>query len=277
MWPLPDDLSAYYPEEYSAYIAPLVEVGLTRPWHKKEWELSFGAEGMLRSAARNRLKVNEIARLLWQCLDDGYAPQSFLDYGSGTGRALRFAEQLGMKAVGVDASDNTLEAARATGLDLRVGSYENLPLQGETFDVIHLSHVLEHVVEPVEALTALRTHMSDRGRILVMVPNAGSGLSDLFGADWFQLDAPRHLWGLTPHSLELAMERAGFSVVKKIFNGAGHAIYESMRYALERSGSSHALPEPPNLDVLAGFEGLASYWNAQEAGDAMIMVGKVKE
>ena len=275
LWPVPEDLSAYYPPEYSAYIAPLIEIGKKRPWHSRQWAISLGPDGALRQLARGRLKSNEIARLLWEALDEGWVPRSFLDYGSGTGRALRYAEQLGMRPVGVDRSSNTLKAAHASGLDLRVGSYEDLPLDGEVFDIIHLSHVLEHVLEPVEALSALRPHLDPNGRIVVLVPNAGGGLAELFGADWFQLDAPRHLWGFTPNSLELAMREAGFEVVKTSFNGAGHAIYESIRYSMERSGSGHALPEPPDLDVIAGLDNLASFWNAHEAGDAMMMVGKV--
>src|SRR6185503_16632143 len=44
------------------------------------------------------------------------------------------------------------------------------------------------------------------------VPNIESLSARVFGRDWFHLDAPRHMVNFTRHSLQVALERAGFRV-----------------------------------------------------------------
>lgn len=273
MWPVPHNLSDYYPESYSPHISTAV-VGATRPWHAPLWAMSFSDGAVQRRFARRRLVKNEAAREMWGYLRS--APASVFDYGCGSGRFLRFAQQLGMETFGVDASQNAIDVAQSTGLRCAVGSYENLPLKDEKFDVVRLNHVLEHLETPVEALVALGRHVAPGGRLIVTVPNTNSGVADLFGRDWYNLDAPRHLWDFSPHSLQLALARAGFAVEQTQFNGDGLNVYQSIRYALERKGSKATLEQPADFAIFDKLRALADEWNAQQAGDWMLMVGSVK-
>jgi len=62
---------------------------------------------------------------------------------------------------------------KTDGLVVHEGLIENLRIK-ETFDTIVLSHVLEHLTDPIQVLRNLQTCMSDDGVLLVMVPNADS-------------------------------------------------------------------------------------------------------
>ena len=74
----------------------------------------------------------------------------------------------------LEAAGELVEAARARVPD-RVGfvhgRIEDAEL-GPRFDAIFLVHTLEHLDEPVQALARIRSWLSDRGRLFVVVPNA---------------------------------------------------------------------------------------------------------
>ncbi len=81
--------------------------------------------------------------------------QSVLDVGCGTGHYLAFFKELGLKAVGIDASRQMLEVASGTlGANVRLyqGDAEKLPFDDNSFDTVTLITVLEFVPEPQKVL-----------------------------------------------------------------------------------------------------------------------------
>jgi SAM-dependent methyltransferase len=272
LWPVPEDLALFYPDVYGPH-SQLEGLGPRRPWHPMAWRLSFSGNPVARRMARSRIGGNEAARELWTYLDS--PPRSVLDYGCGGGRFLARMDQIGVPAVGTDISPQAVERALGLGLTCFVGSYENLPAGLGEFDVVRLWHVLEHVASPVEALAALRPHVAAGGRLVVGVPNAASAVAELFGSDWYALDAPRHLWGFDEQTLRRAFEGAGFVVERVLHNGDGNSVYQSIRYALESGGSRATLAQPPDPRLVRALDALAGEWNQQQAGDAIVMIGSV--
>jgi SAM-dependent methyltransferase len=83
------------------------------------------------------------------------------------------------------------------------------------FDAITLWHVFEHLEDPREALSAIRSLLPDGGILLLAVPNLGSLQARIFGRRWFHLDVPRHLWHYTRATLESLLAQAGFTPVRR--------------------------------------------------------------
>jgi len=273
IWPVPEDLARYYPDPYGPHQG-LEGLGPRRPWHPLAWRLSFSRNSCVRDAARARIRGNEAAQEMWAYLDR--PPRSVLDYGCGSGRFLARLDQIRVPGRGVDFSPAAVERVVARGLRAQVGSYEDLPEGLGVFDVVHLGHVLEHLTDPVTALSAVRAHVAPGGRLAVAVPNAASALAVIFGADWYQLDAPRHLWGFDEPTLRRVFERAGLEVERVVYAGQAGAIYQSLRYALESAGTPASLPDPPDSAIVHGLEALADEWNGQQEGDAILMIGSVR-
>ena len=81
--------------------------------------------------------------------------KSVLDIGCGTGHNLAFFRELGLKAIGIDASKPMLDiASRKLGNDVKLyrGHAEELPFDDNSFDIVTLITVLEFVSEPAKVL-----------------------------------------------------------------------------------------------------------------------------
>jgi hypothetical protein len=103
------------------------------------------------------------------------------------------------------------EHARFRGLEV----VERIEDTAGPFDVITLWHSLEHVRSPREVLGALSARLARRGRVIVAVPNLDSQQARFFGAKWFHLDVPRHLFHFTPTALERLLDLHGLRVMRR--------------------------------------------------------------
>lgn len=126
------------------------------------------------------------------------------EIGCGAGWNLMPYRALGWEAVGWDVDDAYLALGAKRGLDLRHGLLPDACASGERFHLVILSHVLEHFLDPIADLRALRGMLLPRGALFVEVPSlfAASQL-----ARYFQ---NAHTWSFVPQTLETTMRAAGF-------------------------------------------------------------------
>ena len=106
-----------------------------------------------------------------------------LDVGCGNGVISRYLGSIGFHVVGIDISEKTIETAKAqttlpnvTFLKL---SAEELVASGEKYDAVICSEVLEHLENPGTLLSVLYTSLTEKGKLIVTVPN-GKGPRELF-------------------------------------------------------------------------------------------------
>lgn len=85
-------------------------------------------------------------------------------------RLQRVARQL----VGVDIDETAIRYAAAHGVNIGNENCESMQL-GQTFDLIVMSDVIEHVNAPVTAIGNLLRHLSPGGVLVVTTPNATAG------------------------------------------------------------------------------------------------------
>lgn len=93
-----------------------------------------------------------------------------LDVGCGTGRYLRALWAEGVKATGVDANRDLVEANRAAGLDCM--TLEEFGRTDHRFDVILMSHVIEHFppAELLQFIDGYLDRLSPGGCLIVATP-----------------------------------------------------------------------------------------------------------
>jgi SAM-dependent methyltransferase len=91
-----------------------------------------------------------------------------------------------------------------------LASVDEAPHPADSFDAVTLSHVIEHLHDPVESLAACLRLLKPGGQIWVATPNVEGLGHRRFGRDWFGLDPPRHLVIFTRRALDRALRSAGF-------------------------------------------------------------------
>lgn len=130
----------------------------------------------------------------------------WLDFGAGNGGLVRYLrDQRGIDAVGFEDGSIAEEAARrgipfvsATDLDEQLGTY----------DVVSAIEVLEHVVDPVYELSAMRSLLRPGGLLILTTGNAEPHADKL--ERWRYVTPEIHISFFEPATLERAMEMAGF-------------------------------------------------------------------
>lgn len=138
-----------------------------------------------------------------------------LDVGCGNGAFLRKAQSVGWCALGIDPDPKAVAAARAHGLDVEQGGLERFDGQSELFDVVTLSHVIEHVHDPADTLQRIFRLLKPGGRVWIDTPNAQAHGHRLFRRHWRGLEPPRHLAIFSWHALENLLARVGFGTVRR--------------------------------------------------------------
>jgi len=139
-----------------------------------------------------------------------------LDFGCGNGEFLVFARDAGWSVTGFDFDPKAIEAAKARGLDVEVGGLHELEKIMYEFEVITLSHVIEHVHNPKELLESCFKKLQAGGRLWIQTPNLNALGHALYGECWRGLEPPRHLSIFTSHSLERLLLDSGFHQIEII-------------------------------------------------------------
>jgi SAM-dependent methyltransferase len=80
------------------------------------------------------------------------------------------------------------------------------------FAMITFHHSFEHVRDPRETLAAARRLLRPGGMIIIRTPVMGGWFWETYGTDWWELDAPRHLFVHTRQSLEVLAREAGLEI-----------------------------------------------------------------
>jgi 2-polyprenyl-3-methyl-5-hydroxy-6-metoxy-1,4-benzoquinol methylase len=133
-----------------------------------------------------------------------------LDVGCGDGRMLKLMQDLGWCVEGVDFDPVAVENGKNKGLKVRLGTLEDQIYPDNHFDVITMSHLIEHVCDPLRLLLECYRILKPGGRLVVVTPNSGSWGHRIFRESWLHLDPPRHLYIFSLPSLRNIITKAGF-------------------------------------------------------------------
>jgi len=132
------------------------------------------------------------------------------DIRCGVGGLLSLLREDGWSPVGIEDEKPCADYARTQfGLDILDGSFEPGRVPENTFDLIVLSHVIEHVPDPIALIKSSAALLRHGGRIYIEVPNLlmPYGCPDHFCPSF-------HLYTFSPGTLQDVLLRSGLSIVK---------------------------------------------------------------
>jgi SAM-dependent methyltransferase len=143
---------------------------------------------------------------------------------------------LGWSVQGVEPDPAAADTARARGLSVATGTLEDAAFPAGRFDVVTLSHVIEHLRDPLGTLRECARVLAPGGRVIVVTPNAASDGARVFGSSWMAWDPPRHLVVFTPGSLERLMGAAGLSAIEVRTAARSARIHWRVSHQIRRRG-----------------------------------------
>lgn len=126
-----------------------------------------------------------------------------LEIGCGNGTLMVKLKSVGWSVEGVEWDAKAAAIAeKNSACTIHVGDFRALDLPKESFDLIVLNHVFEHLDKPLDALCEMRKLLAPKGRIVLIYPNPKSLGAKFYKTDWFPWEVPRHLVFLTPLTIK---------------------------------------------------------------------------
>ena len=134
-----------------------------------------------------------------------------LDIGAGVGDFLAVAKNDGWETFGTEPSDK----AKAIAIKKGVSFVDNLSqLENNSFDIITMWHVLEHVPDLENQIAQLKRLLKPSGTILIAVPNFNSFDANYYGKFWAAFDIPIHLWHFSKTAIKKLFAVQNLELVK---------------------------------------------------------------
>ena len=168
-----------------------------------------------------------------------------LDVGCGTGQFLFSMQTLGWEVQGIEVDEQAASIAREEyKLNVSIGALREENFPEKAFDIITLSHVIEHVLDPIELLSECRRILKPSGKLILTTPNMESLGHRLFHENWRGLEVPRHMMVFSTRSIELCIHRAGFKL---------ETIQSSERMARDIYNASRIIQYQSSFEETSGF------------------------
>ena len=163
-------------------------------------------EAGVRRAARSRITIME------RWMGPAAHRRRLLDVGAAYGYFLDEA-RAGFAGAGIEPAPAAAAHARNDlRLDVWTGNLENAAIAPGSLDVVTLWDVIEHLADPLDALTRVRTLLRTDGWIFLTTGDRSAPLARLAGDRWHLYNLPEHLHCFSRASLARALESSGFTV-----------------------------------------------------------------
>jgi SAM-dependent methyltransferase len=137
-----------------------------------------------------------------------------LDVGCGNGAWLSRAAELGWEPHGLDFDGHAVDQARRSGFEVVEGGLDKVLERRQWYDAVTLSHVIEHLHDPAEALAEVLHLLAPGGMLFLETPNVNSLAHRLYGRHWRGLEPPRHIQIFSRNGLRKLLGRLGYTRVR---------------------------------------------------------------
>lgn len=146
-----------------------------------------------------------------------------LDVGCGEGTFLKLAKRNGWHISGTELSAYAVKyATDVLGADIFCGEIEDAGYPENSFDIVTMWHVLEHVRDPNQYLNEIRRVLRPDGLLVIAVPNVNNLIMQiayrifkgrkmkLFSKDEKEV----HLYHFSPDTIKAYLDKSGFECLR---------------------------------------------------------------
>jgi 2-polyprenyl-3-methyl-5-hydroxy-6-metoxy-1,4-benzoquinol methylase len=138
-----------------------------------------------------------------------------LDVGCSSGAFLQVACRLGFIAEGAEPAAQAAQSASDSGLKVHQGVLEDIKFPSDTFDVVTMFEVIEHIQDAYSLFKECYRIIKPGGLLMIGTANTDSWTAGIMKSRWEYFDISRHgghISFFNPQSLRVLAERSGFKV-----------------------------------------------------------------
>jgi 2-polyprenyl-3-methyl-5-hydroxy-6-metoxy-1,4-benzoquinol methylase len=198
---------------------------------------NFGGESGKNYTKLRKTFLNSLAYRLWMAMDGDISFYSLrgrghlLDVGCNEGRGMVFYSMNGFSPEGLELNERAAQSARMAGFIVHTKPIEEFQPEAP-FDVVVLSNVIEHSLNPKEMLKNVKRVLKPEGHIWISCPNSQSWLRWLFGSSWINWHVPFHLFHYSSKTLNQLLKSSGFEIKELKCVTPSHWISQSILAAI---------------------------------------------
>jgi len=247
-----------------------------------------GNKDGLYAEIRNAFFASSLYRL-WMVVDGDLCFHSrrgngrLLDLGCNEGQGLHIYNKNGFTAEGLEVNERAAGEAKKRGFRVFTDPLEAFEPE-KSYDVVVLSHVLEHSVKPEEMLANVARILKPDGQAWISCPNAKSLQRNIFGRYWINWHIPFHITFFSVTTLKNLLNSTGFETIKIKFATPGLWIAQSLIATLfaKKGRKNYALRSPILLGLLMFFIRtilfpLLWFGNFLGRGDCLVIEARKKQ
>jgi 2-polyprenyl-3-methyl-5-hydroxy-6-metoxy-1,4-benzoquinol methylase len=201
---------------------------------------------------------------------------TLLDVGCGNGSFLDRMRLLGWNVRGVDIDHKSAKIAHETfGIPVYVGTLQEAKYPDASFDAITMSHVIEHVYNPITLLMESYRILKPGGSLVVVTPNTTSFGHRQFDRNWRGLEPPRHLHLFSRLTIENIANKAGFQKID-IWTSPANAEGNALASIDILASSCHMIGYVPSLSSTIAskwfqIQALRNYLENPDSGEELVL------
>jgi SAM-dependent methyltransferase len=191
---------------------------------------------------------------------------ALLDIGCGRGEILTGAKEQGWRPTGIEPSATFARYAEEhSGVVVRREPVEECGFESESFDVVLLSAVLEHLYNPDQTIQEIARILRPGGALFVDVPNesglyfrVGNFYQKLRGRDWVVNLAPTfppfHVFGFSSRSLRALLGKHGLEPYHwRVYGGQAMVPSHGGLTGFLEQQAAHAITALSNIGSLGTY------------------------
>jgi len=202
-----------------------------------EWDTDSGTWPSEKDFKRLLKRRTQTIRVVSTMLAKPCADIRLLDVGCSSGAFVWIAQNMGVDAEGVEPTEKPLAKAREMGLKVHRGMLHEVAFPDDSFDVVTLFEVIEHLDKPSSLLAECRRILRPGGILVIGTGNTKSWTRRIRGSSWDFFDMRQHgghINFFSSDSIAVLAMATGFKAAKVRTNGVKFYQKEELPYLLYR-------------------------------------------
>ena len=195
---------------------------LTADYEEEYWGETIDPDGNVRNKIAERENFIDDAKTVVEYINS-LKPGNILDVGCGFGYLLSAVDDKWQKN-GVELSNYAAKVA-AQYADIYTGDILEAGYKPDSFDIIVLYHVIEHLAEPLKMVNKINELLKVGGKFIVSTPDFESITAERYGENFRLLHDKTHISLFSTQSLINLLVDSGFEVER-----VEHPYFESRHF-----------------------------------------------